>query len=232
MVVSPSERCQTVRASSDVDARRRRRRRRREATRFADSTWWTSARDSVTTIRAGLATKKAMPRKHLLRAEVDDPEVGQQGPHGDDDGDRGETVEDSLHPDRLGGRGTAPAPRVSRTEASSIVPGTVGIFPSAISRIVLRRILPDRVLGRAATTSTRCSDAIAPTSSRTRCFSSARIRSPSAAPSTPALSTTSARGTCPLRSSCDADHRALGHGGVPGQRRLDRAGRQPVARRR
>ena len=29
------------------------------------------------------------------------------------------------------------------------MPGTVGVLPSAISRIVLRRILPERVFGRA-----------------------------------------------------------------------------------
>ena len=82
-----------------------------------------------------------------------------------------------------------------------MVGGVAGLLPSAISRMVLRRIFPDRVLGRAATMSTRRSAATAPTSSRTRCTSSARIRSPSASASTPALSTTSPRGTWPLSSS-------------------------------
>ena len=46
--------------------------------------------------------------------------------------------------------------RAQRVEhpGSSIVDGTAGVRPSAIPRIVLRRILPDRVFGSAGTTST------------------------------------------------------------------------------
>ena len=83
-----------------------------------------------------------------------------------------------------------------------MVPGTVGVLPSAISRMLLRRILPERVFGSALTMSTWRRLATAPTSSRTRCTSSAQIRAPSSpVPSIPALSTTSPRGTWPLKSS-------------------------------
>ncbi len=65
----------------------------------------------------------------------------------------------------LGGQATGPAngqascPRstgvsASSTPGSSIVDGTGSSRPSAMSRMVLRRILPDLVFGNAATTST------------------------------------------------------------------------------
>ena len=90
-----------------------------------------------------------------------------------------------------------------------MVGGVAGLLPSAISRIVLRRILPDRVFGSAGTTST-CRSAA---THRPRRGPAGRARA-AAAPSVgvhPALSTTRPRGTWPLSSSCDADDRALGH---------------------
>src|SRR5690606_13263427 len=81
----------------------------------------------------------------------------------------------------------------SRTDGSSMVLGTGSSRPSAIPRIVLRRILPERVFGSAGTTATSLRLATAPTWSRTSCTSSAR--SSSSSRSTPALSTTKPRGT-------------------------------------
>ena len=54
-----------------------------------------------------------------------------------------------------------------------MVEGTHVGLPSAMSPIVFRRILPDRVLGRAATTLTSRSAATAPICSRTIFTSSA-----------------------------------------------------------
>ena len=71
--------------------------------------------------------------------------------------------------------------------------GTGSSLPSAMARIVRRRILPDRVFGSAGTTSTRRKAATAPIASRTSVTSSARSSSGSV--STPALSTTKPRGT-------------------------------------
>ena len=108
-----------------------------------------------------------------------------------------------------------------------------GVLPSAISRIVLRRILPERVLGRAATMSTWRRLATAPTSSRTRCTSSLQIRIavvPGAVD--PALEHDEPAGHLALEVVGHADDRALGDVGVAGEGRLDRAGREPVARRR
>ena len=39
----------------------------------------------------------------VLGSQVDDPQVGKEGAHRDDQADGGETVEDALHPVRLGG---------------------------------------------------------------------------------------------------------------------------------
>ena len=64
-------------------------------------------------------------------------------------------------------------------------------------RMVLRRILPDRVFGSAGTTSTSLKQATAPMFSRTASISSSASRSAVA----PALSTTKPRGTWPLISS-------------------------------
>ena len=72
-------------------------------------------------------------------------------------------------------------------------------MPSAISRIVLRRIFPDRVLGRPPTTLTSLNAATAPISSRTSDTSSRRMSSGSAV--TPALSTTNPRGSWPFMGS-------------------------------
>ena len=62
---------------------------------------------------------------------------------------------DGLLVDPLTGEACAQSPRsagrsASSTAASSIVDGTAASLPSAISRIVLRRILPLRVFGRPA----------------------------------------------------------------------------------
>src|SRR5262249_14431755 len=84
----------------------------------------------------------------------------------------------------------------SSTAASSIVEGTGSARPSAMPRMVLRRILPERVLGSAATTSTWRSAATGPIWSLTSATSSSR--SPGGSAPAPALSTTKARGTCPL----------------------------------
>ena len=86
--------------------------------------------------------------------------------------------------------------RASSTAGSSIVEGTTASLPSAISRIDLRRILPQRVLGSAGTTVTSRNAATGPTSSRTAATSSAA--SSSGSMSTPALSTTKPRGTWPF----------------------------------
>ncbi len=58
--------------------------------------------------------------------------------------------------------GPGPGASASRTAGSSMVEGACSSRPSAIPRMVLRSILPDRVLGRAATTSTRRSAATGP----------------------------------------------------------------------
>src|SRR5664280_2796341 len=60
----------------------------------------------------------------------------------------------------------------SSTPTSSIVEGTGSGVPSAMLRMVLRRILPDRVFGSAPTTATSFTDATAPIWSRTNCTSS------------------------------------------------------------
>ena len=83
---------------------------------------------------------------------------------------------------------------------SSIVLGTGSGRPSAMPRIVRRRILPDRVFGSPGTTTTSFSAATGPIWSRTAATISC-WRTP-ASISTPALRTTNARGTCPLSGSC------------------------------
>ena len=79
----------------------------------------------------------------------------------------------------------------SRTAGSSMVDGGGSSLPSAISRMVLRKILPERVFGSAGTTSTSLNAATAPISSRTAVTSSSARPSAEA----PALSTTKPRGT-------------------------------------
>ena len=58
----------------------------------------------------------------------------------------------------------APAAGCRARPASSIVDGTAASLPSAISRIVLRRILPQRVFGSPPTTATSLNAATAPIS--------------------------------------------------------------------
>ena len=57
-----------------------------------------------------------------------------------------------------------------------MVAGTTGSPPSAMLLRTLRRVLPDRVLGSAATTSTCLIPVTAPIWSRTSCTSSAHNR--------------------------------------------------------
>src|SRR5436190_695434 len=80
-----------------------------------------------------------------------------------------------------------------------MVDGTGSSRPAAIPRMVLRRILPERVFGSAGTTATSRNEATAPIWSRTSATSSARSVSGSVA--APALSTTNPRGTWPFSSS-------------------------------
>ena len=84
----------------------------------------------------------------------------------------------------------------SSTLGSSMVEGVVTSLPSAMSRIVRRRIFPERVFGRRSTTTAVLNEATGPIRSRTSWTASATI---SAAPrSTPALRTSSPTGSCPL----------------------------------
>ena len=87
----------------------------------------------------------------------------------------------------------------SRTAISSIVLGITTSRPSAIPRMVARNILPDRVLGRAGTITTSFSAATGPISSRTA--ATIVLRRVCRSTSTPAYSTTKARGIWPFISS-------------------------------
>ena len=87
----------------------------------------------------------------------------------------------------------------SSTLASSIVAGVLHAVPSAIERIVARRIFPERVFGSRSTTATERNAATGPISSRTRAISSASISA--AGRSTPAFRITNPTGSCPFSSS-------------------------------
>src|SRR5215208_5021641 len=94
----------------------------------------------------------------------------------------------------------AKAPAISSNMVgSSIVAGIFHASPSAIFRMVPRRIFPERVLGSRGTTSARLNEATAPILSRIKpmhsCSMSLKLRS------TPAFSTTKPIGTCPLSAS-------------------------------
>ena len=125
-------------------------------------------------------------------------------------------------------RAAAASPGARRArDASSIVLGTTGVLPSAISRNVRRRILPDRVLGSAATTSIvpqrrdrtdlvahllhqlRAQLVVVDVHARLQHHETAR--------------------DLPLQVVVHAHDRTLGHGRMPGQHGLQRARRQPVA---
>ena len=108
-----------------------------------------------------------------------------------------------------------------------MVDGTVPGSPSAISRIVLRRILPERVLGSAATTSTRRRATTAPISARTRATSSSA--SDCGRAGVPLLDHDQRPRHLALQLVGDPDHRALGDGRVRRQDGLDRPGGQPVS---
>src|SRR6185312_7411734 len=110
-----------------------------------------------------------------------------------------ETAVKSTQPQSLRAQLPSTGRSASSTAGSSIVDGTGSSVPSAIPRMVLRKILPDLVLGRAATTSTRRSAATAPMRSRTSWTSSADTVADSVL--IPALSTTNPRGTWPLVAS-------------------------------
>ena len=115
----------------------------------------------------------------------------------------------------------------SSTRMSSIVLGTGSGRPSAMPRIVRRRILPDRVFGRPGH-----DDDLLERRHRADLVADRRRRSPaagrSASISAPALSTTNARGTWPLSGVVHADDRALGHQRVGGHDGLHGPGREPV----
>ena len=126
-------------------------------------------------------------------------------------------------------RRAAPSARGSSTEASSMVPG-----PWAPCR---RRSHASSCGGSSRigswaappTMSTCLRLATAPTSSRTRCTSSVQIRLPlGPAAVDPALEHDQPPWHLALEVVGHADHRALGDVGVAGERRLDRARRQPV----
>ena len=118
-----------------------------------------------------------------------------------------------------GGCRARPRPRSSTGHCASL--------PSAISRMVLRRILPGPGLGQAADHAST-SRTPRPARSRRAPARPARARSSSGSASTPALSTTKPARHLALELVGDPDHRALGHRRVRGEHRLHRAGREPV----
>jgi len=87
----------------------------------------------------------------------------------------------------------------SKTTGSSIVEGIAKSLPSAIYRIALRKILPDRVLGNRAAITARLKLATGPTVSRTILIKS--FSSCSDDTRTFAFGTTKPTGTCPFKSS-------------------------------
>ena len=109
-----------------------------------------------------------------------------------------------------------------------MVGGVAGLLPSAISRIVLRRIFPDRVLGRAATMST----------SPQRRHGADLVADPlhELGPDPlpvglgvdPGLEHDQPSRDLALELVGDADDRAFGDVGMTGERRLHRPGREPV----
>ena len=101
-------------------------------------------------------------------------------------------------------------------------------LPSAMPRIVFRSILPERVFGSAGTTSTSLKHATAPISSRTAVDELVGETVGRRA----GLQHDQAPRHLALDLVGDADHGALGHRGMRGQHRLDRAGRQAGARQR
>ena len=119
------------------------------------------------------------------------------------------------------------SPRSSSTVGSSIVAGMRHSSPSAILRIVPRRILPERVFGSALTMRTCLKDATGPISSRTRATSSAAIVR--ALTLDPRLQDGEADRHLTLEIIGDPDDRALGDIRVGGEHLLHRAGRKPVA---
>ena len=80
-----------------------------------------------------------------------------------------------------------------------MVAGILYSSPSAIERMVPRRILPDRVLGRRLTTMTFLNAATGPMTSRTSLMTSASMSLASRL--TPELSTTKPAGDWPFMSS-------------------------------
>ena len=115
------------------------------ATRLRESTLVTSARPSTVTISAGLATKNDSRDSSTLGGQVENAELRQEHAETDDDADRGEPLDDALHPvpppswtPILSGAAAQPAAALRRAREARRLATLPQVRTSCQTRLLLR----------------------------------------------------------------------------------------------